>query len=359
MKIAVIGGGLFGCTIAAQLKSKHDVHLFEEKDSILRCASFVNQYRLHRGYHYPRSLQTMVECRRAATQLTRRWPEVINSGGRHIYAIARNDSRTRPDEYLAALDSADLSYQITSFGDILNPETVEMAVEVQEDWLDVSALRGRMWRELRGVTVNLNAEWDYSLRDDFDLIVLATYAKTNEAAMKLDCAIEPFQYEVVEKPVIQMPSGWEGLGVVVMDGPFCSVDPFGHSNLHVMGHVTEAILHRSVGPEPEIPEGVAQLINAGVVTDKGEASSVWSMIQSGSKWIPTLKFAKYIGSMFTVRAVLPDVDATDERPTIVSKLDDQVIRVFSGKLAGCIQAAEEVENIADGSDVLVGRRHAA
>ena len=348
MKVAVIGAGLFGCTIAVQLKSKHEVHLFEEKDSILRGASFANQYRLHRGYHYPRSPETMRECREAAGKFAKRFPESINKGGRHVYAIARADSRTNAGDYLTALENVGLPYKICPFGDVLNQDSVEIAVEAEEDWIDVSALRGALWRDLRGVHVHLNAAWDYSLRDGFDLIVIATYSGVNEAAIKLECAIEPFQYEVVEKPILEMPEGWENFGVVVMDGPFCSVDPFGCSRHHVMGHVTEAILHRSVGPDPETPEGVAPFLDRGVVPlDEIKDIAAFCMMESGAKWLPDLAKATHIGSMFTTRAVLPDVDDTDARPTIVSRLDDQVIRVFSGKLAGCIQAAEEDEALAN------------
>lgn len=363
MRIAVIGGGLFGCAIAAQLKTKHDVHLFEEKDSILRGASFANQYRLHRGYHYPRSPETMVECRVAAAKFASRWPEAVHRGGRHIYAIARDEESLPAKDYLDALSAAHLHYTMVPFGDILNPDTVELAIEVEEDWVDISALRGLLWKDLRGVTVHLNARWGGEIREGFDLIVIAAYANTNLVAGTLGCPVEIFQYEVVEKPVIQMPDRWQGLGVVIMDGPFCSVDPFGADNrYHVMGHVERAVRHRNTDFEPE-PTDWDVLNNRGVISTKAMpplmVSRCGSMTVDGSRWMPDLMDAKHIGSMFTVRAVLPNVDDTDERPTIVTKLDEKVVRVFSGKLAGCIQAAEEVEEIADDSGILVGRSHAA
>ena len=59
MKIAIIGGGIFGVTAAIILGSKHNVELFEKNDDILKSASGSNQFRVHRGYHYPRSPETV------------------------------------------------------------------------------------------------------------------------------------------------------------------------------------------------------------------------------------------------------------------------------------------------------------
>ena len=59
MKIAVVGGGIFGVTVAWLLaKSNCEVDMYEKESDILLAASGINQYRLHKGYHYPRSKET-------------------------------------------------------------------------------------------------------------------------------------------------------------------------------------------------------------------------------------------------------------------------------------------------------------
>jgi len=63
MKIAIIGGGIFGVTTAIRLSRNHDVDLFEQNSDILQSASGINQYRLHRGYHYPRSTDTAISAK--------------------------------------------------------------------------------------------------------------------------------------------------------------------------------------------------------------------------------------------------------------------------------------------------------
>ena len=65
-RIAVVGGGIFGTTAALYAaRAGHTVHLFEKRPSLLREASGINQYRLHRGYHYPRSTDTALSALQA------------------------------------------------------------------------------------------------------------------------------------------------------------------------------------------------------------------------------------------------------------------------------------------------------
>ena len=60
-KIAIAGAGIYGTTAAIRLaESGHHVSLFDPL-GILRAASAINQYRVHAGYHYPRSPETIRE----------------------------------------------------------------------------------------------------------------------------------------------------------------------------------------------------------------------------------------------------------------------------------------------------------
>ena len=62
MKIAVVGAGIFGVTAAYTLAKNHSVDLFEKNNDIMMESSDVNQCRIHRGYHYPRSPDTVKKC---------------------------------------------------------------------------------------------------------------------------------------------------------------------------------------------------------------------------------------------------------------------------------------------------------
>ena len=68
MKIAIIGGGFFGISAAIKIKEKYPdsiVSIYEMRNNLLLGASGKNQFRWHFGYHYPRSDETIKECKQS------------------------------------------------------------------------------------------------------------------------------------------------------------------------------------------------------------------------------------------------------------------------------------------------------
>lgn len=49
--------------------------------------------------------------------------------------------------------------------------------------------------------------------------------------------------------------------------------------------------------------------------------------------------------MFTMRVVPPYVEETDERPTMVRTINEQIITVFSGKITTCVDAANDINKL--------------
>lgn len=366
MRIAVIGGGIFGCTAAIHAaRAEHEVHLFEKSDKLMQAASAVNQFRLHRGYHYPRSMETGRQCRKGNWSFHSEYreaiiaPELRKRGGQH-YAIAREGSKVSGAEYIRFLKASRLPHRVVSASVAgLDPDSVETVVEVMEAAIDPPALQRIVEEKIAqsGVVVHFGTDpRTPPSRDDFDQIVIAAYANTNVVARQLGCKTTPLQFEVCEKPVVRLPDRFRDLSLVVMDGPFCSIDPYGKTGNHVLGHVVHAIHHTKTGDSafdemrtgPERggslkgPACLAPSIemNAGILANP-EVTRINAMIEAGSQFFPALRKAQHIGSMFTVRAVLPNKDATDERPTLVERLDDQVVRIFSGKIGTAVDAAYE------------------
>jgi len=338
VKVAIIGGGIFGCTTAIHAsRLGHDVHLFERGSEILGAASAVNQFRLHKGYHYPRSHETAKECKATEASFRAEYGECVIDGST-IYAIA-DGSRTSAVDYLSFCVAHDLPFRAASAP--FDTSSLSIAIESVEGRIDPVKLRELIAGRLGGIKIYLRTPATLALRDRFNIIVIAAYASTNEVALALDCAVEPFQYEVIEKPVLRLPRRYKSFSMVVMDGEFCSLDPYGETGLHLMGHVKHAIHSTNTGLEPEVPEHLAGYLNRGII-EKPEGSRIAEFVESGSKYIPVLSKAEHVGSMFTVRAVLPERDATDERPTLVEALDGQVIRIFSGKIGTCVHAANKV-----------------
>jgi glycine/D-amino acid oxidase-like deaminating enzyme len=331
MRIAVIGGGIFGCTAAIHAaRAEHEVHLFEKADALMQGASAVNQFRLHRGYHYPRSPETGRECRVGNRSFCQEYggaviqPEQRKRGGQY-YAIAQEGSKVSGEDYQRFLVASQLPARPVP-DCMAGLRHVDRVFDVLEAAIDPVRLRDLVVDKLVGVHVHLQAR-ELPSRKDFDRIIIAAYANTNTVAAALGCETTPFQFEVCEKPVVRLPSQWRDTGIVVMDGPFCSIDPYGTTGLHLLGHVVHAIHEMSVGEFPPSAEP--------------RQSNIEGFIDAGSHFFPALREAEYLRSMWTVRAVLPNKDATDERPTLVHRLDDQVVRIFSGKIGTAVEAARQ------------------
>ena len=86
-----------------------------------------------------------------------------------------------------------------------------------------------------------------------------------------------------------------------------------------------------------------EYLNKGIVK-KPKYTNIDSFIESAKKFFPKIEDSEYIGSMYTIRTVLPYKDETDERPTIVTKRDNNFI-LFSSKIGNCVDSSEEILNI--------------
>ena len=83
-RVAVIGGGIFGSTAAIYAaRCGHEVHLFEKTSQLLQAASRINQYRLHSGYHYPRSPETADACIHGQSLFRAEYADALTGHVRH------------------------------------------------------------------------------------------------------------------------------------------------------------------------------------------------------------------------------------------------------------------------------------
>ena len=94
---------------SALANNGYQVELHEELEDVMMAASDINQYRLHKGYHYPRSKETAQECLKGLYTFKRKYERsVVNGDIEHYYAIASEDSKVSEFEYLAFLDDLEL-----------------------------------------------------------------------------------------------------------------------------------------------------------------------------------------------------------------------------------------------------------
>ena len=76
-RIAVAGAGIYGATAAIRLAQHgHRVSLFDPL-GIMQAASAINACRVHAGYHYPRSPETIEEVKEANSEFLKEFAPAI------------------------------------------------------------------------------------------------------------------------------------------------------------------------------------------------------------------------------------------------------------------------------------------
>lgn len=338
--VAVVGAGIFGVTTALKLdRAGLKVTLFDKNTDILQNASGINQYRVHRGYHYPRSKDTAISAKEGTLTFLEEY-DCLSKASEHYYCIASERSLIDADQYVDFLDKVQLEYEVVTPSSI-STSGIDLAIKAQENLFNPYKLKELCLNKISesNIKLRLGKAYTKSNNTQYDYVVNCTYSLLNSVLDKKDQ--QDYQYEVCEKPVLKLSSKYRGKSIVIMDGPFTCIDPLGDTEYHVMGSVVHAIHHTNVGKKPIIPSNLRPMLNKGIVTNP-EVTNVEKFLDSASVFFPEIKEAQHIGSMFTVRTVLPSRDHDDARPSIVKKHSDKLYSLFSGKISTCVDSAEEL-----------------
>ena len=342
----VIGGGFYGCETALELRRLgfSKVIVAERENDILRRASFVNQARVHNGYHYPRARATALRSRRNFERFIGDYADEVVHGMETYYAIARG-SRVSADQFAAFCQTIGAASQIASheIERLFAPGTVERVFSVRELAFDADRLARRLRAQLGAAQVEMrlgSTARVMSFNDDDVGVDIAgqgmrarfvfncTYSELPFVGVAVNTAIKR---ELTEMVLIAPPPQLRGRGFTVMDGPFFSVMPFPASQLHALSHVRYTPHQATFDDAPLHP-----------VRSNGTA-----MIRDASRYMPCLAEAKIRRSLFEIKAVLARAEDSDARPILVER-NAEAGRIFS--ILGA-----KIDNIYELRDVLRGQ----
>jgi hypothetical protein len=344
--IAVVGGGMFGVTAAVDLaEAGHEVTLYERNSDILEAASGSNHWRLHRGYHYPLSDETAKKTLDTEPLFRDRYAKAIIEDEDHYYAIAE-DSKVDYAGYVDFMETHGLEYRPVNL-DLVNKNRIEQTIRVNENHVSPVRLRELCWNELEQARVATCLDTEVSSLEELahERVVLATYASSNALLPEGHELRRQYTFEICEVPIIDLPAEYAGNNIIVVYGPFMSTDHWGQTDYFAMGDYHHMRHHSNTGYQPTIPDAYEGLVNTGLV-EGAAVSNFDSFKEHGQKFIPGVMNGKHIGSLFTIRTILPDVGETDARPTLVNHAGD-IITVFGGKLATSVDTAREVMETAE------------
>ena len=345
MNIAIVGGGIFGTVMACKIAEEHTVHLYEQHKDILQEASDVNQCRIHRGYHYPRSNLTTSSVIKAENSFIKYFSNAVMKNTDNYYCISKEGSFTSATKYIAFCKQFNLEFEPTKL-DIINPESIDLCVKVNENLFDHALLKKDINEKLEknGVHIHLSTKASADMLKQYDHSIVSTYSNNNSLLEQYPKFQKNYQFELCEKVFVKLPISFHQKSVLIMDGPFMSIDPVGSTGSFIIGDVVNTVIQQNVGKYPVIDERYIKLLNKGIIKNP-EFTNFPEFIKSGKKFFPELDEAKYLGSSFSIKTVLPNIDKTDDRPTVVEQINDKMTTVFSGKILTCVDTADYVNKI--------------
>jgi len=334
-KIAVAGAGIYGATIAIRLaQAGHSVRLFDPL-GILRATSVINQYRIHSGYHYPRSPETIAETLEARAEFTQAFAPAIVRNSRHYYAIPKEGSATPPELFEKVMAQYSLACRP------VRPEWmdfgfIDKCYEVDEQIYDPDTLRDTVISQITRLSIPFEKRaLKPEERPGYDFIVWATYGLGPSLGLFPNA-----KYQVAEKILIQLPPVLQHISLVIVDGPFTAFDPYGRLEKSLFGSAKNTNHWTTNNPNDPIPEPFAHMLN-GSGWEKIDFSRFEAMRRDSMLGVPASKDAIYIGSRFTIR-VVENNPISDRRTLYVQETSPGEIHIFSGKVVGAVKAARLV-----------------
>ena len=348
MKIAIIGSGFFGSTIALKLSENknNSITLFEKKNKILQNASKKNQMRFHLGYHYPRSKKTVNEIKKSNKDFLNFYGNSVFGNTFNYYSISRHKTKTNFKKYLNFLTKNNLKFKKVE-KKIFFSSKIEGSILTPEKILDYYKLYKLISKRLKIQKILIKKNTLFKKKDliNYDKVIICTYQNNNLVLKELGHKPKnKYRYELVEKIIIKLPSNFKNKSFIVLDGEFVCVDPLLNTKYHLLSSVKFSKIEIVKDLFPEFKNYKKRFVDQDLITNK-RISKFKNFIDSGSKYLPFLKKAKYISSYYVIRSIKLNKEKTDERTNEIIKIDKKIITILSGKWNTCVSIAKKIEKI--------------
>ena len=251
---------------------------------------------------------------------------------------------------------------------LFNDRTVEGVFACREAAFDFSILRRQFHERLArsGVELRLATRVE-ALRERPGETVVAlsdcsevsarfvfniTYAKINAILDLAELPQAKLKYELAEIALIRPPEQLAGHAVTLMDGPFFSCMPYPSEGLYSLTHVRYT-------PHESWTDADGFRTTHDQVMRQHPETRMLHMKLDGARFLPCLRDAEYVKSIFDVKTVLQKNEQDDGRPILYQQkpLTSRVISILGGKLDNIYDLFELVRStgaeFAEANDRLV------
>lgn len=353
----IIGAGIYGLYAALQsVKSGYEVLVIDKENDAFQRGTYINQARLHNGYHYPRSYSTASKSAGYFNRFLKDFKECINTEFTKVYAVAENYSWANGEQFKKFSDNVGVECDEINTSKYFNPIEVDKSFYTKEYTFDARLIKEELLSDLQEFSceIRYNANIKEIKRtektfniildngDEFEtkFVLNATYASTNQIHELLGYEKLSIKYELCEVIIVNVSDNIKDVGITVMDGPFFSVMPFGKTGYHSLTTVSRT---PHVTSYEKLPTFKCQEMNSKCSPqdldncnqcDFKPHSAFVEMNQIAKKYLNKDIKIEYVDSIFTVKPIMKASEIDDSRPTIIRQYssDPYFYTVFSGKI---------------------------
>lgn len=355
--IIIIGAGIYGLYASLNENfSQKRILILEKEEDMLTRASYINQARVHNGYHYPRSISTAKTSAKYFDKFYEEYKFAINKEFKSIYAISKDNSYISKEEFETFCKSIHIPYQQIDASHYFKDGLISGAYETKEYVYDINLIRMHYKEKIskkHNIEISYhnyikevelkNSEYILLLNDGnmvkTNCIINTSYASVNQINELFNLPTYDIKYELCEVEIGEANQNLKDVGITIMDGPFFSVMPFGKTGFHSLtsvNHTPHDTCYETL-PNFDCQKkskycSKFQLDNCNHCKYKPK-TKVKDMLSLYKQYLKEEYKFSYKKSLFTIKPILLSSEQDDSRPTIITKHRDNptFISCFSGK----------------------------
>lgn len=364
----IIGAGLYGLYSALFCgKKKQRVLVLECDPTPFRRATYINQARVHQGYHYPRSLSTAVKSANYFERFNKDYDFCINREFEKVYATSSQYSWSDGEQFKKFCHAAGIPCEELHPERFFKKNMCDGAFLTREYTYDAMILKDYFLEQLSQLN-NVEIQYGITIRriektqdlyvlymDDgkeyqTDFLLNATYAGTNQILNMLGYEKFKIKYELCEIILCDVNERLNAYGFTVMDGPFFSIMPFGKTGQHSLTSVTFTPHTTSYDDVPTFAcqdqsNGYCSTFRLGNCNDcpaKPQTAFPY-MANLARKYLRDDFEFTYKGSLFSMKPILMSSEIDDSRPTVIKIYSKNP--TFVGVLSGKINTVYDLDEV--------------
>lgn len=355
----IIGAGLYGLYSALFCAKRGQSIIILECDSApFKRATFINQARVHQGYHYPRSISTALKSASYFERFNKDFAFCINSEFDQIYATSSKYSWTNGKQFKEFCKAANIPCEELLAENYFKVGMCDGVFRTREYTYDAMILKDYFTKKLAEYSNSVEIKYGVNItsicqeQDVYEIhttgetyssgfILNATYAGTNQILDMVGLEKLGIKYELCEIILCDVNKKLKNVGFTVMDGPFFSIMPFGKTGYHSLTSVTFTPHTTSYDAVPTFlcqgsSNGYCSTFHLGNCNDcpaKPESAFPY-MANLARKYILDEYRFEYGSSLFSMKPILMNSEIDDSRPTVIRTYSKHptFVSVLSGKI---------------------------